>query len=88
MHEVTQHLLAASKDDLSVYSAIKKSYKDDHEKLRSDLLALLFGGHDTSSHTLTAMMFYFLKHSDERKALLEELTQAAPDGKVELLTLS
>ena len=34
------------------------------------------------------MMFYFLKHPDERKALLDELARAVPDGRLESLTLA
>ena len=80
--------LGQTKDESSVYSAIKASYKKGDNKLVADLFGLLYAGADTGSHTLTAMMFYYKKYPTYGAAVLKELHDAIGNGRVEDLTLA
>ena len=53
-----------------------------------ELFGLLFAGHDTSSHTLTTMLYYFLKRPECGKAVKDELKNAVGNGRIEDLTLA
>ena len=56
-----------------MYTAILQEY-DDTEKLVDDLLALLFAGHETSSHTLTSATYFSVKFPEKFEPVKEELT--------------
>ena len=56
----------------SVFKQIKDSYPD-YRQLADDLFVLLFAGHDTSAHALTAAIFRALKHPEERAKVQKEL---------------
>ena len=88
LHGAIVEFLAKTTDESSVYSAIKASYSKGDSKIVADLFSLLFAGHDTSSHTLTAMMYYFKKYPVQGEAVFKELLGAIGDGRVEDLTLA
>ena len=81
-----RQFLKATKDTESIYKQIESLYTD-QEKLLDDLLVLLFAGHDTTSHAITASIYLMLKHPDKQKIVKEELEAALAGRKIEDLNL-
>ena len=51
------------------------------------MFALLFAGHDTSSHTLTSLIFFSIKYPEKFNLVNQEITHQIGSGSVEDLTL-
>lgn len=76
-----RNFLAKSQDNDSVYRQILDSGKFDKEQIFRDMLALLFGGYDTTAHAVMSTLYCYKKYPQPREKLMEALKDS------DLLTL-
>jgi len=65
--------LDKSKDEDSLYYRLVYQQKLEKDKVFHDLLAILFAGHETSSHAISSTLYFLEKNPDTFDKLAEEL---------------
>jgi cytochrome P450 len=77
--KVLRSYLKSSKDKNSIFYHISEIQKSTNfiteTELFNDLLALLFGGHDTTSHTISSTLYFLRKYPHTEKLLKQELQE-------------
>lgn len=64
-----------SEDQNSVYNQVLSTGEIDKEMVYKDVMAILFGGHETTSKSLCNALFHLKKSPDVEKKLLKELNE-------------
>jgi len=66
-------IVEKSKDENSLWSQMKALNHYSSEDIFSDLIILLLGGTESTSHSLVSLFFYLAKHPDVKEKLVKEL---------------
>ena len=65
--------LAKSEDDESVYKQVLNLGKFSHDEIIADMMMMLFGGYDTTSHLVTSVIYWVYKHPEVHRKLMDSL---------------
>ena len=73
IYKAIEEFLRKSKDDQSVYKQILNLNQFSEEEILSDMMIMLFGGYDTTSHLISSVLYQLHKHPNILEKLHENL---------------
>lgn len=73
--DALRKMIPESKDKNSLWNMMSQLNQFSEEEIFNDLVLLMIGGSETSSHALTSIFYYLAKFPDARKKLQQEFEQ-------------